>query len=116
MDWPVNLEARERLARLVLKARGPMSRRAFADKIGVAHTTVKAWETGASVPSLESLDTIARFAGYSTEELLSHLEGGEAQTEAQQILDRITSLPLDQVALIVHAATDRLVAEVAKAG
>lgn len=56
------------------------------------------------------MSRIADSAGYTLEELVRHLEGKPQPrvTDIDQMLMSIRHMPLTQVALIAHAAVDRL--------
>lgn len=107
----VNLEAKERLAEVVRKARGHLSQRAFARKLGVSLAAVQGWEMG-RIPGPENLSKIAQELGYTLEELMRHIEGRPQPqvTDIDQMLMSIRHMPLPQVALIAHAVGDRLAA------
>jgi transcriptional regulator with XRE-family HTH domain len=108
----VNLQTKERLTEVVLKARGTMSRRAFSKLLGVSPTAVLLWERGETMPETDNMAQIAARAGYTLEGLLSYLEGkpGPQPTDLDQILRQIQFMPLQQVAAIGHAVADRLAA------
>lgn len=110
MSVVVNRESKERLAEIVRKARGQTSQRAFARKLGVSLTAVQGWENAESIPGSENLSKIAAAAGVTLEELVRHLEGKPQPqvTDIDQMLMSIRHMPLPQVALIAHAAVDRL--------
>lgn len=89
-----------------------MSQRAFGRLMGVSATAVQSWERGDSVPDTENLAKIAARAGYTVEELLSHLEGKPQlyPSDLNQILKQIKLMPLSQVAMIAQAAVERFAA------
>lgn len=106
----VNQEAREKLSEVVKKARGNLSQRAYARQLGVSLRAVQGWENAESIPGPENMSRIADSAGYTLEELVRHLEGKPQPrvTDIDQMLMSIRHMPLTQVALIAHAAVDRL--------
>lgn len=108
----MNLDARERLAEVVKCARGNMSYRAFGKLLGVSGTTVQGWENMSYVPEVDNLAQIAARSGYTLEGLMNYLEGKPVPqpTDLDQILRQIQFMPLQQVARIGHAVTDRLAA------
>ncbi|MBE9103392.1 helix-turn-helix domain-containing protein, partial [Vacuolonema iberomarrocanum] len=68
-------EQRERLSQIVIKARGPMSQRAYARATGLSYDTVQRLERGDTNPKEESLSKLARNLGMSLDDLLGHLSG-----------------------------------------
>ncbi len=112
----MNLEARERLAFLVKQARGNLSKSAFADLSGVSHTSVSSWEKGTYMPDVKSLLRISERVGMTVEEFVYSVEGKPRAKSFDQMVDKIKSLPLKQLALIDRAVSDRLVAIAESAG
>jgi transcriptional regulator with XRE-family HTH domain len=114
----VNLEARKKLIEVVKMARGAMSQRAFGKLLGVSATAVQLWEKGETVPDTENLAKIAARAGYTMEELLNYLDAKPLPepSDVNQILKHIKSMPLNEVAIIAHAAVERIVAAAEASG
>ena len=110
----MNDESRKKLVEIIKQARGSMSQRAFGKLLGVSATAVNMWEKGLKVPDTENLAQIAAHAGYSIEQLLSHIEGKPIQqaSDLSLILRQINHMPLSQVAQIVQAGASRLAAAV----
>ena len=109
----MNLQGREKLAQTLLNLRGSKSRRAFARELGVTATAVIGWENTASVPDRENLTKIAIMAGYSLDDFIAYLEGEPPiakPTELERMVNNIKNLPLQQLALVERAVSDRLVA------
>ena len=92
----MNLEARERLASLVKEARGNLSKSAFADLLGVSHTSVSSWEKGTYMPDVKSLLKISERLGMTVEEFVDAVEGKPKVKSFYQMVDKIKSLPLNQ--------------------
>lgn len=111
----MNIEARERLAKLVKDTRGVKSQRSFAKQLGVTGTAVKSWEDMESIPSTENLKQIALLAGFnSVDHLLSYLYGrpSEKPTDLQELINKIYQLPIEQVIAITNAGMKRLTEEI----
>ena len=106
----MKIKGREKLIEIIKLARGSMSQRAFGKLLGVSATAVQLWEKGETIPDTENLVQIAKRAGYTLEELLSCL-GGKPVAEPSdiaQILRQIKFMPLNQVAMIIQAAAERV--------
>ena len=108
----MNIESRQKLIEIIKLARGSISQRAFGKLLGVSATAVQMWEKGIKVPDTENLAQIASRAGYTLEELVCCLEGKPIPetTDLSQILRQIKHMPLNQVALISQAVTERFAA------
>jgi len=106
----MNLEARERLASLVKQARGNLSKSAFADLLGVSHTSVSSWEKGTYMPDVKSLLKISERLGMTVEEFVDAVEGKPKGRSIDEMADKIRSMPLKQLAIIGKVVSDRFVA------
>jgi transcriptional regulator with XRE-family HTH domain len=76
-DFPMTYteEGLEKLAEIVRNARGNMSERGFAQKIGVSNTTIKRIEDCAvQEPEISTLAKLSVVVGYTKEELIAILE------------------------------------------
>lgn len=112
----MNLEARERLASLVKQARGNLSKSAFSDLLEVSHTSVASWKKGTYMPDVKSLLRISERLGMTVEEFVCAVEGKPKPKKLDEMVDKIKSLPLKQLAVIDRAVSDRLVAIAESAG
>jgi transcriptional regulator with XRE-family HTH domain len=108
----VDAEAKHKLIEVVKMARGSMSQRAFGKMLGVSATAVQFWEKGQTIPDTENLAQIALRAGFTIEELLSHLEGKPAiePVDTNDMLKKIQCMPISELAVIVRAGIERLAA------
>jgi transcriptional regulator with XRE-family HTH domain len=100
----------ERVSNIVKLARGGMSQRAFGIELGVSATAVQHWENGVSIPETKHLSGIATRAGYTLQQVIDFIEGGDLP-EADVIVmmtRQIKKLSLKQIALIDRAVSDRL--------
>jgi transcriptional regulator with XRE-family HTH domain len=106
----VDAEAKKKLIGVVKLARGSMSQRAFSKVLGVSSTAVQFWEKGLTVPDRENLTQIALRAGFSLEELISHLEGKPMAepVNTNELLKKIQCLPISELVIIGRAVMDRL--------
>ena len=112
----MNLEARERLAFLVKQARGNLSKSSFAEMLGVSHTSVASWEKGTYMPDVKSLLKISERLGMTVEEFVLAVDGKAKPKKIDEMVDKIKSLPLKQLAVVERAVSDRLVAIAESAG
>ena len=102
----------ERVSSIVKLARGDMSQRAFGIELGVSSTAVQHWENGVSIPETKHLSSIATRAGYTLQQVIEFIEGGDLP-EADIIVlmtRQIKKLSFKQIALIDRAVSDRLMA------
>ncbi|HEY9876635.1 MAG TPA: helix-turn-helix transcriptional regulator [Candidatus Obscuribacterales bacterium] len=108
----MDAEAKYKLIEVVKMARGSMSQRAFGKMLGVSATAVQLWEKGQTIPDTENLAQIAVRAGFTLEELLSHLEGKPAQApvDTNDMLKKIQCMPISELTVIVRAGMERLAA------
>ena len=73
-------------ATLIRRARrkAGLSQRELAERAGTSHATLAAYETGAKVPRVDTLDRILRAAGYEPEVVLSgRADAGREAREAK---------------------------------
>ncbi len=108
----MDTQARQKLIEVIKLARGSMSLRAFGKELGVSATSVLSWEKGEKVPDTANLASIAARAGYTFEELFSHLEGKRIPeaSELSVVLKQVSNMPLSQAAIVGKAIMDRLAA------
>lgn len=106
----VDAEAKKKLIEVVKLARGSMSQRAFGKVLGVSSTAVQFWEKGLTVPDRENLTQIAIRAGFTLEELISHLEGKPMPEpiDTNELLKKIQCLSVTELAMVGRAVMDRL--------
>ena len=111
-------ECGARVSDLVKLARGEMSQRAFGMEMGVSSTAVQHWEKGISIPETKHLSNIAGRAGYTLQQAMSYIDGGDLPEADMVVLmtRQIRNLSLKQIALIDRAVSDRLVAIAESAG
>lgn len=71
----MNVAQQQKLIELLLKMRGELSHREFANtsKIGVSYSTLRSWEKGDSLPTFTNLEFIAAYNGWSIFQLLDYL-------------------------------------------
>lgn len=103
-------EGREKLIEIIKLARGSMSQRAFSKLLGVSTTAVQLWEKGETIPDTKNLTKIAARSGYKLDDLLAGLTGKQVPepSDMAQILRQIKFMPLNQVAMIIQAAAERV--------
>jgi transcriptional regulator with XRE-family HTH domain len=108
----------ERVSKIVKLARGDMSQRAFGMDLGVSSTAVQHWENGTSIPETRHMSGIAVKAGYTLQQVMEYVEGGDLPDAdiIVQMTRQIKKLSLKQIALIDRAVSDRLVAIAESAG
>ncbi|MGL4378067.1 MAG: helix-turn-helix domain-containing protein [Microcoleaceae cyanobacterium] len=110
MNRSVDAEAKKKLIEVVKLARGSMSQRAFGKLLGVSSTAVQFWEKGLTVPDRENLTQIAIRAGFTLEELITHLEGKPMPEpiDTNELLKKIQCLSVSELAMVGRAVMDRL--------
>jgi transcriptional regulator with XRE-family HTH domain len=104
------VEARERLSRFVLEARGSVPQREFARRLGVSLGALQAWEEARSLPGTKNLTKIAASAGQTTEALLGYLQGNPLprSNDVGQVLNQIEVMPDWEFAQVMKAVSNRL--------
>lgn len=70
----------ERLRNLIQKAKGRMSERTFAIQLGVSNVTIQNMKHGRFAPSDDTKAKLARFLGWSPEQLEYYLNTGAIPT------------------------------------
>ena len=66
------------------RAQAGLSQRALAERAGTSHATLAAYETGAKVPRVDTLDRILRAAGYQPDvELRPRPDATTSEREAK---------------------------------
>lgn len=118
---PWSDETKERFATLVLEMRemfGENGTRCSQDSFGkmfdTSGTTVQGWERG-SIPEIPTLKKIASLLSWSLDELVHYLETGERpidQSELVRLLQKVSNISLQDLAVLLEAGNKRLVAEV----
>jgi transcriptional regulator with XRE-family HTH domain len=105
----MNQGARQRLAKLVQKARGSKSQRAFARDMGLSFTAVRSWENCESVPSTDNLRKIADATGYgSVDELLDYLNGRVNPVDMGTVLSSVRQMGLLEIAQLIVISGEQL--------
>lgn len=114
----VDAEAKKKLSEVVKLARGSMSLTAFGKLLGVSAASVLYWEKGQVLPDTKNLTQIATRAGFTMEELMAHLEGKPMQEplDTNELLKKIHCMPLSDLAVIVRAGMERLIAAAVSSG
>ena len=77
---------RARLAKFLKENRGKDSQRTIARKMGLSPTTIQNWESGASFPTLESLEFIADFFDVPLSEVVAYFKN-EVSTVENRIFE-----------------------------
>ncbi len=111
-------EKTEKLIEVVKRSRGSMSFSAFGRLLGVSTSAVQYWEKGQVFPDTKNLIQIAARAGFTMEELMAHLEGKPVQEplDTNELLKKIQCMPLSDLAVIVRAGMERLIAAAVSSG
>ena len=73
------------VSKRIIAARGDLSQREFAKKVGCSNTQISLVERGISRPSNELLMKIAAATGVSVKWLMSGVEGDDAEGELKEI-------------------------------
>ena len=72
------------------RARAGLTLRALARRAGTSHATVHAYETGAKVPRVDTLDRLVRAAGFALEAGLgARPPAGDAAARARELVDAL---------------------------
>ena len=58
---------------LLIEIRGSESQRGFARQLKVSYAALRSWESGESLPTLDNLENIAAFKGWSLIQLFNYL-------------------------------------------
>lgn len=108
----MNIEARERLAKIVKSTRGERTQRAFARDLGVSYTAIQDWEKARTIPGTDNLEKIADKAGLTLQELLEYLEFGEkAKVErlpTGKLIKELEVMPLEELMKVADVVYARL--------
>jgi transcriptional regulator with XRE-family HTH domain len=106
----MKLEARQKLAQVIKKARGSQSQRAYGRLIGVSGTAVRLWEEMRSIPDADNMEQIAKTAGFTIDELRTYLNGEPptAPAEIDRLIKQIRYMSEKEFAAVVRAVGDRL--------
>ena len=79
-----------------------LSRREFANRVGVSDSTVANWERGKSIPYQKNLEKIAAVVGTTVDELIGAKSEREA-VECERPIGRVDSMVLPFVAVPMMA-------------
>lgn len=101
-------EAKKRFASTVKDLRGDRDREEFSKVVGVSRPTIIGWENCKVVPKRESLELIAQMRGESLDEFLSYLNGAKRKDPLERLLNQISGLSHEQLAIVLRAIADRL--------
>jgi transcriptional regulator with XRE-family HTH domain len=98
-------------AEFVKKLRGQKSKYAFAQEVGVSHTTIGAWESGKRLPDRDGLAKLAAISGMSLDDLQEMIDKAPLQprsTIRQNPEEYIKSLSVADVKVAYIAITKRI--------
>jgi len=98
----------QRLAAGTLEARGSLSQREFAQKLGVSQSTVQSWENCKNVPSLDNLEKLAQMQGMLVEDFVAYLYGRRLEKSNIVVMDQIDEMPSTEIADVLRILADRL--------
>jgi transcriptional regulator with XRE-family HTH domain len=98
---------RKRLSDVISEIRGDLSQRDFAEKLGVAQSSVQGWEKGSNIPNLENLAKIASLRGQLPEELLAELYGRQYGVELP-LEERVGGMTMKQLTNLLAILASRL--------
>lgn len=109
----------ERLALLLQELRRDSSQRQLAKQLGITHSTIQSWESGAVWPGTKNFQKLAELKGWSYDRLYAFLEGdsvetvgvnGKTELTISEILSAVQSLSFEGAAKVVLVATERMLA------
>lgn len=100
----------KRLADAVVLARGDRSQREFSRALGVAQSTIQAWENGRNTPSLENLEKLARIRGELPESFVAYLYG-RSVGQGLPLDQQIEVMSCQQLSKVMMQVADRLARE-----
>jgi transcriptional regulator with XRE-family HTH domain len=67
--------------------RAGLSLRALAERAGTSHATLSAYETGAKVPRVDTLDRIVRAAGFASDiDLAARTDGDDRRSKGDELV------------------------------
>jgi len=106
----MNLESREKLAKLVQELRGSQSLKTFAKRFDVSYQAVSKWESCESFPDRERLAKIANMAGYGLDDFVAYLEGRQPQTPSKlgHLKQQVKNLRMSEFVELYRAMGERL--------
>ena len=83
--------------------RGDQSQREFARRLGVAQSTVQAWENGRNTPSLENLEKLATMRGQLPEEFTAFLYGrlGSASLPVKEQIPLMSCQQISELMILI---------------
>lgn len=108
-------EGLRKLGTMIREARGSLSYRAFEQKIGVSHGTIRNLEIGdANTPAVQTLAKIARYLGLKLEEVQALLSekpviSNRAYFSAEDIKPMVRDLPITEASRLGKWIFDYLV-------
>ena len=109
----------QRLARLVRRLRGDASTYVFGSQLGVTHSTIRRWESGQGGINEEGVEKLSHGSGISADAIRAYLRGSiglrtclgleaPTQSEAQLVLERLPTLPTQELLRVLEAAISQL--------
>ncbi len=106
----MNVEGREKLAKIVRSLRGDESLATFAKRFGVSYMAVSKWENLQSFPDREHLAEIAKMSGYGLDDFVAHLEGRQPQAPSKlgHLKQEVKNLRLSEFVELYKAMGDRI--------
>ncbi len=98
-----------RFAEFVKKLRGQKTKHAFAQDVGVSHTTIGAWESGKRLPDRDGLAKLAAISGVSLDDLQRMIDNDQPKSEGYQSPEEyIKSLSVADVKAAYIAISKRI--------
>jgi transcriptional regulator with XRE-family HTH domain len=106
----MNLEGREKLAKIVRDLRGNESLATFAKRFSVSYMAVSKWENLQSFPDREHLAKIAKMSGYGLDDFVAFLEGKKPQAPSKlgHLKQQVKDLRMGELMEIYRAVGDRM--------
>ena len=83
----------QRWAKLIKEIRGEQSLRAVARQLKVSPVAISSWEHGDSVPTVDSLDKVAKLQGWDIYELLRYLRDEPFAPDIDEVFKLAIALP-----------------------
>lgn len=108
---------RARLARFLRESRGRDSQRTIAKKMGLSPTTIQNWESGASFPTLESLEFIADFFDVPLSKVVAYFKNEASTAEnrifekAEELLPSVKTLSSQEQKKLIKLMLDSLISD-----
>jgi transcriptional regulator with XRE-family HTH domain len=110
----IQAQRRQRLAKLLKSKREELglNQREMGRLLGFRQATLSQWELAKTEPDITSLEKIAKFFGYTMEELWTYLDGKDSDKTSKwdlnKILSALDTMPRSEVATIVNAGVQKL--------